>query len=144
MAAGAAGPHLEQDHDPALSAWLLSDVAWAVRGLGSDLAGDDPAGSDNASRIVRRALDIVERLLSGRAYLSGPSFGALDLTAAAVLAPIARPEGWRWAQARAPRRSDSLWPTTFYGHPAAAWVRRVYDLHAHAGGPPPAMLTWAP
>ncbi|MBM3512407.1 MAG: hypothetical protein FJX59_01685 [Alphaproteobacteria bacterium] len=91
-----------------------------------------------------RALDVVDRLLDRRRYLSGDAFSTLDLTAAAVLAPIARPEGWCWAKVAARRRSDSLWPTLFYTHPAAAWVRRVYDVYAGPGAVSPAALAWAP
>ncbi len=117
--------------DAVLAKWFLSEVAWAVRGLAADVA---PPEFDDAHvaarRIVRRALDlIVERTLH-QAYLTGPAPSQLDLTAAAALAPMARPEGWRWARVVCKRRGGSLWPATFFGHPASAWVRQVYDHHA--------------
>jgi glutathione S-transferase len=126
--------------DRPLATWFALTVAAAVRALAAP--GRD---GGEAHRVVRRALDLIADIAGRQRYLSGNALTAADIAAAAALAPIARPEGWRWAQFQCPRRSPSLWPTEYFDHPGSAWVRRLYDLHAQ---PPsaarPQALTWVP
>lgn len=131
--------------DVQLKDWFLTDVAWAVRRLGGE-AGIDSVNPhfETDRRTIRRALDLVaERTVDG-GYLSGTTLTSLDLAAAAALAPLARPEGWQWTRAIGGRRSVSLWPSYYLGHPAAAWVRRLYDRHAAAQVQEPRSSSWAP
>lgn len=76
---------------------------------------------------VQAGLERVETLLGGNpdAWLQGHDFGLVDLTAAAMLAPLVGPENSPWASSRLPpvgvEERKLLWDTV-----AGQWVLRVY------------------
>jgi glutathione S-transferase len=72
------------------------------------------------------ALDriIAERQPSG--YLVGTSFTVADLTAAALLFPLAWPAELQYHY---PDPPDSPFTRTFAGHPALDWIRDIYARH---------------
>lgn len=123
--------------------WLLDDVAWAVLALGA-LPADATPSDHSAMRTVRRALDLLLEAVGTDPYLLGGAVSELDLAAAAVFAPVARPESWRWATPAARRGSGRAWPTLFFQHPAAAWVRRIYDRHGASTPAAPPAFAWIP
>ena len=84
---------------------------------------------DDAARsrvTLTAALDriIAERQPSG--YLVGSSFSVADLTAAALLFPLAWPAELQYDY---PDPPDSPFMRAFAGHPALDWIRDIYARH---------------
>jgi|GEM_PF-5996714 len=82
---------------------------------------------------VRRALDLIAGLTRRHAYLMGPALSAVDITLASVLAPIARKDGWIWAGRLWTPLAQLAGRSALSSHTGAAWVRRIYDVHAKTG-----------
>ncbi len=74
---------------------------------------------------------IAEQLKDGRQYLVGTELTAADITAAALLAPIACPDEHP-VYSQADYR-DGIAPlrAKWAGHPALDWVRGIYRAHRH-------------
>jgi hypothetical protein len=138
----------------ALERWLLKDVGGPVVASLVHLMGVAHGGLPLASRVViepaaadviRRALDLVAGLTQRHAYLLGGALTFTDIAAAAVLAPIARLDGWEWAGrgwtplAAVAGRSDLA------RHRGAAWVRDLYRRHGEPRGVSPDLsCAWVP
>jgi glutathione S-transferase len=82
-----------------------------------------------APDVVKRGLDRVaaERRASG--YLVGDAFSVADLTAAALLGPIARPAGTLWREIGPFPDAAERFLEEVEGHEAVAWVREMYRAH---------------
>jgi glutathione S-transferase len=85
--------------------------------------------ADDAARsrvTLTAALDriIAERQPSG--YLVGSSFSVADLTAAALLFPLAWPAELQYDY---PDPPDSPFMRAFAGHPGLDWIREIYARH---------------
>lgn len=88
-----------------------------------------PARLERAREKVERGLAEVERRTESRGYLVGESLTLADVTAAALLAPLACPGEhpvYRHARYREPME-PVLRP--YRDRPALAWVRRIYRDH---------------
>jgi len=91
-------------------------------GIGDDSRGRAPA-------VVKGGLDRVARELGASGYLAGDAFSVADLTAASLLAPIARPPGTLWAGlGRFPGAAEEFLAEVA-DHEAIAWVRETYRRH---------------
>ncbi|MDX2143693.1 MAG: hypothetical protein SFV19_10085 [Rhodospirillaceae bacterium] len=124
----------------AIERWLAGEVAASVllslvqvvggRRRGQQAAAHqlimDPASAD----VIRRAFDLISGLTQRHAYVLGDELSFVDLTAAAVLAPIARKEGWVWAGHGWPPLSAVAGRCELAQHRGAAWVRGIYERHA--------------
>jgi glutathione S-transferase len=90
------------------------------------------AGLRAEQRIEAEVLWLDERLKDGRAFLVGDRFSVTDITAAALLAPIACPsEHPVYGDAhyqQAMKDATAPWR----GRPATEWVRRLYREHRGA------------
>lgn len=91
--------------------------------------GVNPENIQRSGEIVARYLDEVASAVSTTGYLVGDQFTAADLTAAALLAPLANP-----AHNDMQRPSpiiDSLQEILdrYATHPAISWVEQQYRLH---------------
>jgi glutathione S-transferase len=85
-----------------------------------------PADAERARTVLREALDriLAERKASG--YLVGESFSVADLTAAALLYPLAWPAEVQYDYPAPPRWGDMA---PLAEHPAVAWIRDMYARH---------------
>ncbi len=79
--------------------------------------------------ITMRALDVVQSLCAQQSYLFGNEPTHADITAATVLAPIVRKQGWVWAGQNWSPMATMAGTSALARHPAANWVRMMYDLH---------------
>lgn len=91
---------------------------------------NEAAASRSLDKIVS-AVDRLDDAIAGKGYLVGNSFTRADLTAAALLAPLCRPEGYGldWP-AELP---EPLASTASQLAPKLGWVLRVYEKYR--GGP---------
>jgi glutathione S-transferase len=80
--------------------------------------------------VLIRALDVVQSLSAQQPYLFGSALTQADLTAAAVLAPVVRKQGWTWAGRLWTPLSAVAGRSALARHPGANWVRMMYDLHS--------------
>lgn len=114
---------------PAHEAFLLR-LGWPLlrramqRGLRAMPADLAPVGT-----ALDAELDALAARLGGRAHLVGDDFGRADLTAAALLAPLAAPpEGPPYGLVT-PHGAAAATLARWRAHPALAWVRETYALN---------------
>ncbi|MSO98191.1 MAG: hypothetical protein EXR11_08240 [Rhodospirillaceae bacterium] len=94
---------------------------------------------------ITRALNLICGLTERHFYLLGDQLTATDITAAAVLAPIARKEGWAWAGQAWPPMSMVAGRSSLAVHRGAAWVRTLYEHHGkRAAMIPASSRAWLP
>ena len=96
----------------------------------SKLKLGQPAAIAASEQRFGEGLDwIAEQLKDGRQYLVGTQLTAADITAAALLAPIACPDEHP-VYSQADYR-DGIAPlrAKWAGHPAMVWVRQLYSHH---------------
>jgi glutathione S-transferase len=132
--------------DPALRAralaierWLLGEVGAGVLSSLVQLMGAEWRPQQvsmprvimdaAAAATIRRALDLVSGLTQRHGYLLGNELSSADITAAAVLAPIARKDGWGWAGRTWTPLSAVAGRSDLAQHRGAAWVREIYQRH---------------
>jgi glutathione S-transferase len=77
-------------------------------------------------RKLATALDRITDELQPSGYLVGSSFCISDLTAAALLFPLAWPAELQYDY---PDPPDSPFTRAFQGHPALDWIRGIYRRH---------------
>jgi len=94
-----------------------------------------PADAERARAKLTTALDriMAERKPSG--YLVGEGFSVADLTAAALLFPLALPSELQYPYPEFPDFGEL---TPHSRHPAMDWIREIYRRHRR---PPSAMPT---
>jgi glutathione S-transferase len=141
-----AGPPALRARSQAMERWLLDEVGRAVTASLVETISLAPRPHAEApDRIIlaaaiadpiRRALDLVSGLTARHGYLLGEALTLVDLTAAAVLAPIARKDGWVWAGRTWTPLGAVAGRTDLARHRGAAWVRDIYDRHAEIAAPP--------
>ncbi len=100
-----------------------------VKGLMAKANGVTEANVEKSFDITRQTLDEVATRVHATGYLVGDSFTAADLTAAALLAPLANPE-------HPDMRRPTPVPTDlgrlldeFRDHSSIAWVNTMYREH---------------
>ena len=91
-------------------------------------------GIHNESRsrapdIVKSGLDRIAEQVGRSGYLVGDGFSVADLAAAALLAPIVRPEGTIWAALGALPDAVQRFTEEASNHEAFAWVHEMYRRH---------------
>jgi len=88
-----------------------------------------PANVSRSIDLVSRSLDELGRLSSESPYLAGERFSVADLTAAALLAPLARVDhpDMRWIEPLPEALQDLL--ARWRDHPALEWVASIYRRH---------------
>jgi glutathione S-transferase len=79
-----------------------------------------------SKRELAAALDRITAELQPSGYLVGSRFSVADLTAAALLFPLAWPAELQYDY---PDPPDSPFLRTFEGHPALDWIRQIYSRH---------------
>ncbi len=95
--------------------------------------------------VLIRALDVVQSLCAQQTYLFGNTISHADITAAAVLAPVVRKQGWSWAGRLWTPLSAIAGRSALARHGAANWVRMMYDLHTpNTMAPPEQTRAWVP
>jgi glutathione S-transferase len=80
------------------------------------------------------ALERVTREVGPSGYLAGDRFTVADLTAAALLAPVADPPHQAMRRPRPVPDELVRWHERWAAHPAVAWVLRQYERHRPADG----------
>lgn len=131
-----------------LERWLMADVAdsvlWCL--LRPPVPKNAAGFSDQfMTSLIMRALDVVASISQQKTYLFGDRLSSADLAAAAVLAPVARKEGWAWAGQMWAPLSSIAGRSVLVRHPGAAWVRGIYDRHAQkALAVPDQSRVWVP
>lgn len=90
--------------------------------------GVDRDRAERGKEIVAGAIARLEERLARCAYLVGDQLSRVDITAAALLAPIVAPteHACRWDEVRAAVPGWAAWTARFDGSPVSAWVRRLY------------------
>jgi glutathione S-transferase len=106
-----------------------------------------PADAERARVKLTAALDRIMAELQPSGYLVGESFSVADLTAAALLFPLARPAELQYAYPKFPEWGALKAHTE---HPAVEWIREMYRRHRDpssitaAGTSPRAPMTAEP
>lgn len=89
-----------------------------------------------SERKFGEALDwLAEQLKDGRRYLVGTQLSAADITAAALLAPLACPDEHPVYSRADFREGIAPLRAKWAGHPALDWVRGLYRAHRHYPAP---------
>ena len=110
----------------ALERWFCNEIAPCVMWFLLQ-----PVLGKGEHHSITRGMDLVVGLTNRHGYLLGDQLSSADITAAAVLAPIARHEGWVWA-------GRSWIPNQLFGcsplanHAGSNWVRGMYERHGLA------------
>jgi len=86
----------------------------------------DPASVEAATRTLQAELDTIDAALAGGEYLIGQRFTVADIMVAALLAPLADPEGHPVYTRPEFRRCAADATALFATHPTIAWVKRRY------------------
>jgi glutathione S-transferase len=113
-AVGFAIRHLESAVRPVL--WRFSDRRY----------GFDRDSFERSCSAIVAALDRIEAERGGGDYLVGGSFTVADLTAAALLYPLAWPSEYQY---ELPDRPLSPFLDSVQGHPAIEWIRGIWRHH---------------
>ena len=79
--------------------------------------------TERAQKKVAAGLDRIVTELGPSGYLAGPRFTVADLTAAALLFPLARPAELQYDYPEPPR---SQLIESLAGHPGVDWIREIY------------------
>jgi glutathione S-transferase len=107
-----------------------------ARGLIANANGvSDPANVERAFATVEHTLDELAERAKPTGYLVGDAFNIADLTAAALLAPLANPEHPDMARPTPVPASVQRVLARYASHPTIAWVDEMYARHrggAHA------------
>ena len=82
-------------------------------------------------RIQRAMDDLATQLDDGRPYLLGDRFSVVDLTAAALLAPLMQQPGYGGSLLRTTEVPESMRPSQLWvqQHPLRQFVQRIYSDH---------------
>ncbi len=100
-----------------------SRVAWAYASRRYTFREADAERS--RERIVA-GLERIEAERDGRDHLVGDDFSVADLTAAALLYPLAWPDELQYSPPRPPRWEFA---ESLAAHPAVSWIRETYRRH---------------
>jgi glutathione S-transferase len=84
---------------------------------------------ERSREVLRAALDRIEGERQGGDYLVGESFTVADLTAAALLYPIAWPPEFPYSL---PERFPSPFLDSIADHPAVGWITEIWHRHRGA------------
>lgn len=111
----------------------LSRLAWPLtRRLMAAGMNARPALIPELEQKLTAELDWFEDQLAGRRHLVGDQFGRADITAASLLAPLARPaECPLYRQVRLPERVEQTL-RRWSARPSIRWVERIYADHRGA------------
>ena len=96
--------------------WRLSDRRY----------GFDRESFERSRAAILAALDRIEAERGGGDYLVGGSFTVADLTAAALLYPLAWPPEYQYDL---PDRPPSPFLDSVQGYPAVEWIRGIWRRH---------------
>ncbi len=103
---------------------------------GSRIAGGDAPGDvERAIGLTQWALDETAERISTNDYLVGESFTAADLTAAALLAPIASVGHPDMSRPQPIPGSVARFLVRYQSHPTIEWVALMYRRHRPLPGP---------
>ncbi len=89
----------------------------------------DPANVARSFEVVERTLDEIATQAEPTGYLVGSEFSIADLSAAALLAPLANPQHPDMARPKPIPASVAALISKFAEHPAIAWVHQMYAQH---------------
>ncbi|MCB1694183.1 MAG: glutathione S-transferase family protein [Pseudomonadales bacterium] len=95
--------------------------------------GVNPENIERAFHIVETSLDEIAGASSSTGYLVGDRFTVADLTAAALLAPLANVTHPDMRRIEPVPREMSELISRFASHSAIQWVQRVYSTHRPVG-----------
>jgi glutathione S-transferase len=113
-------------------AWqaALGRLAWPATRKAMIAAMDARAALLPAlERELGAELDWFEHALAGRRYLDGDRFGRADITAASLLAPLARPAACpRYRRGKLPAPVEDVL-ARWSARPSLRWVERTYAEH---------------
>jgi hypothetical protein len=116
-----------------LERWFCEEVGpcvlWSLTQPFEARAQSRNQGDRAMAAPIARALDLIAGLTERHSYLSGDALSCADITAAAVLAPIARQEGWAWAGRLWTPIDHVAGRSVLTTHRGAAWVRALYARH---------------
>lgn len=91
---------------------------------------DNEAVMAKSERKILDGMDwVAERLKDGRQYLVGGRLSAADITAAALLSPLACPDEHAVYSRPDFQNGVTTLKARHANHPAMAWVRHLYRLH---------------
>ncbi len=89
----------------------------------------DPENVRRCFALTEATLDEVAERTAATGYMVGDRFSVADLTAAALLAPLVNPSHPDMARPQPVPDSVATLVAGYAGHPAVAWVNRMYAEH---------------
>lgn len=123
------------DATPAQARFIRAAYPLMAFAFGRMLKLGKPAAVASSERKFGEALDwIAERTKDGRPFLVGERLSAADITAAALLAPIACPDEHPVYSRADYRQGIAPLREKWAGHPGIAWVLRTYRQHRRPRG----------
>ena len=133
-------------HEPGYMCGMFSapqplPLRWAYRAMFPLARGrverayrtDEAAHVDSCRATVDRTLDEIAEQVEATGYLVGDAFTIADLTAAALLAPVANPDHPDMRRPSPQPSRVAEFVASWHAHPASEWARSMYDAHR----PPP-------
>ena len=115
---------------PRLSRWAYRAIYPIAKPLIAKSNGvTDPANIDHAKRIVTETLDEINAQIVTTGYLVGKQFTLADLTAAALIAPIAGVDHVDMARPQPMPPGVAQLIANYADHPAIRWVQEIYNRH---------------
>jgi len=97
-----------------------------IRPLIAKANGVNPANIEKSKKIIQSYLDEIEQTVSATGYLVGEQFTAADLTAAALLAPLASPDHEDMSRPSPIVPSFQEILDSYSDNPTIAWVQKQY------------------
>lgn len=129
-------------HEPGYMCGMFSapqpaPMRWAYRAMFPLAKGrverayrtDDARHVDSCRTIVDRTLDEIAEQVLATGYLVGEAFTIADLTAAALLAPVADPDHPDMRRPTPQPTRVAEFAATWHAHPASEWARTMYAAH---------------
>ncbi len=89
----------------------------------------DPENVQRCTALVDSTLDSVYQRVANTGYMVGDCFSVADLTAAALLAPLANPQHPDMARPQPVPESVAKLLANYQNHPTIAWVGEMYERH---------------
>lgn len=100
-----------------------------ARGLIAKGNGVNPENIGRCKSVVDRTLDEVAEKVSKTGYMVGSEFSVADLTAAALIAPLANPRHPDMARPEPIPASIEAVLAKYREHPTIAWVNTMFEKH---------------
>jgi len=116
---------------PAYGAKLYFFIFPFVRYMMRKSMNINPGSAERSEKRLTTAIDRIQSKIKTQKYLVGDTFTRADLTAASLLAPLARPpqHNFNWPNTSLMPQALQEYRMRFEDRPVSKWVRNIYASH---------------